>query len=264
MSVDACNPRRVQATLVAMMFDPGYAARVRDGREGAGLSARERAMLAGVDPRALTADPYRRARAVTALLDEYPVTIALIGVAGAEPFFASAEFRAIVNARGSMAIAFGRWVGKRAGGIGPLEHALAEVRRPHLLSAGVDVIACAANVRTRILASGTLAYHADARGRLGPDLVARLDLAALLAKGHGFALPRVPDRGAEYVLVESRPDGSVDVGTASEALVRLLVFAERGKPRAAVRTEAARLGATPEEADELIDDLVSQGLLVVL
>lgn len=250
---EALDPRRVQTTLVGMLFDPEFAARVRAGRV-AGLSPHEHAILSAIDPRALTADPYRRARAITVLLDEYPVSIALVGTAVAERFFASEAFRMMVGARGSMAVAFGAWLGRRAGGIGALEHALAQVRRPQA-SAAPQLVARAPNVCTRILPHGTLAYHAEARARLGDDVAARL------ADGRAVTLGRAPDRGSEFVLVESRPDGSIDVGTASAPLVRLLEFAGTGQPRAKVCAEAVRLGATREEADELVDDLVAQGLL---
>ena len=52
------------------------------------------------------------------------------------------------------------------------------------------------------------------------------------------------------------------LGTASEALVRLLRLAATPRPRAALEREAVVRGAAPHEAGEVLDDLVAEGLLV--
>ncbi len=254
VSVDL-DPHRVQHVLVAMMFDPEYAARVRSDAPPAELTPREHALLRDVDPRALATDRFRRARAVNVLVDEFPVTAAVLGIGAFERFFASDAFRAAVFGRGRMALAFGAWIGERAHGVGRLESALAHVRRAVEEPARADRLACPSRLRALVVSAGTLAYHGRVRQALGKDP------AATLARAATRRAERPPQRGAEYLLVERQADGSIDVGTGSEPLVRLLTFAHEPRTREALAAEAVRHGAEAEEADELLDDLVAQGLL---
>ena len=50
--------------------------------------------------------------------------------------------------------------------------------------------------------------------------------------------------------------------TGTQALVRLLRHAQRGRSRRELEREAVARGASREEAAEVIDDLLAQGLLV--
>lgn len=253
MSEERLEPRRVQHALVGMLFDPGYAARVRGHGSVPELSARERALLREVDPRALRNDPHRLARAVHAVVDEYPVSAAVLGVTKVEAFFASEEFRAGVRGREVMALTFAGWLGDRARGVGRLEGAMAALRRPGTPPRGE--IVCPPRLRGVVVPEGTLAFTLRVRERLGAEPI------ETLARRHEPWTERPPRRGIEPLLVERREDGSIDLGTASEPLVRLLRFAEGGRPRTEVETEAVRLGAEAGEARELIDELVADGLL---
>lgn len=247
------DARRVNNALVAMLFDPQWAAAVRGDAPVPELSARERALLRTVDPRALRADPFRRARAVRALVEEFGVAAAIVGAKAIDPFFASPAFRAAVLQRGSMALSFGAWLGDRAGGVGPLETAAATVRRA--IDPRQPGWCCAATLRAAIVPAGTLAFWLRGRAWLGDDPV-----RTLAERGDRFR-ERPPVSGAEFLLVERRADGSIDVGTASEPLVRLLLAAESPRSRADLAAQAIRCGADPAEADELLDDLRAQGLL---
>ncbi len=254
------DPRRVQCVLVGMMFDPDYAARVLGDAPLPELSSRERLLLRGVDPRALGTDRYRRARAVSVLLDEFPVTATVLGVPAVDRFFATEAFRASVWARGSMALACGAWIGARAHGVGRLETAIAHVRRhwaPRESGSSGAAVASPGRLRALVVPAGTLAYHQRARQRLGPEP------AVVLARRDVRTSERPPQRGAEYLLVERRDDGSIDVGTGSEPLVRLLAFAHTPRSQVDLEAEAVRWGAEPDEAAPLIADLVEQGLLTV-
>ncbi|MCX4246591.1 hypothetical protein [Paraliomyxa miuraensis] len=247
------EPRRVQHALVCMLFDPAYAAMVRGSAKLPELSVRERALLREVDPRALRSDPHRLARAVHALIDEYPVSAAVLGVAKVETFFASEAFRAGIRERKAMALTFGQWLGDRARGVGCLEHAMALLRRP--LPAPKGELDCPPRFRGLLVPAGTLAFTSSVRARLGHDPV------ELLAQRREPWGERAPRKGTEPLLVERREDGSIDLGTASEPLVRLMRFAEGGRRRAEVEAEAIRRGAEPAEAGELIDELIADGLL---
>lgn len=246
------EPRRVQQALVAMLFDPGFAARVRAGSVPE-LSERERALLGEVDPRALATDPHRVARAVHVLVEELPVTAAVLGVEAVEGFFTSEVFRAGLFARAAMTASFGAWLGERAFGVGRLEVAMAALRRPPAPTG--PGIACSPRVRGLVVPANTLAFYLRVKGELQPHPV------HALAHWGGRPRPSPPRRGTEGLLVERRADGSLDLGTASAPLVRLLMFAEEPASRVAVEVEAVRLGAAPHEAAELVDGLVADGLL---
>jgi hypothetical protein len=247
------EPRRVQQALVAMLFDPEFAARVRGEGEVPELSERERALLRGVDPRALVTDPHRRARAVHVLVEELPVTAAVLGVEAIEGFFGAAEFRAGLFVRAAMTASFAAWLGDRAHGVGRLEAAMAAVRRAEPpVGPGMR---CSPGVRGLVVPANTLAFYLRIRDELGADPV------HALAHWGGRPRPIPPRRGTEALLVERRADGSLDLGTASEPLVRLLIFAEVPRARAVVEAQAVWLGADPSDAGELVEGLVADGLL---
>lgn len=253
MSEPRLDPRRVQQALVAMLLDPAFAARVRGHEPVPELSEREQALLRDVDPRALATDPHRRARAVHVLVEELPVTAAVLGVTAFEAFFGSPEFRAGLRRRAAMTSSFAAWLGDRALGVGRLEAAMAAVRRAEAPTG--EGVRCAPGVRGLVVPANTLELYLRVRAELQPDPV------HALAHWGKRSRPSPPRRGTQCLLVERRTDGTLDLGTASAPLVRLLVFAELPRPRAAVEAEAVRLGAEPAEAAGLVDGLVTEGLL---
>ncbi|KIG16149.1 hypothetical protein DB30_04867 [Enhygromyxa salina] len=252
------DPRRIQQALVCMMFDPVYAGVVRGPAPLDELSPRERELLRGVDPRGLATDDMRRARALHVILDEYPVSAALLGVEAVDQYFSSPAFRACVFERGSMALVFGRryllGASDKLHGIGAIETAMASARRvdrqrhPGLGSApGLAPVSVPA---------GSLAWYQRARARLGPE-----PLQALTKLRKPW--PQKPPRGGrEHLLIEAKGDGSLAIGTASAALVGLLIAADPPRPRAELVAAAIELGAEADEADELLDDLIAEGLLI--
>lgn len=250
-----------------MHFDPAYAAAVRGDGRLPDLNTRERQLLRAVDPRALAVDPYRRARAVHALIEEYPVSAALLGVREVDAFFSTPVFRACVFGHGSMAMSFGTWLGDQAGGPGRIEAAIARARRGAVSRpAAGALLACNPRVVPLWAPAGSLACLERIRARLGPDPAAALATGPTSRpSGPAPALagerpPRTSQR--EALLVEASVDGDVSLGTASSPLVRLLLFAADGKSRAALAAEVVRLGADVDEADELLAGLVRDGLLV--
>jgi hypothetical protein len=253
------DPRRVQHALVCMHFDPEYAAAVRGDVSLPELGERERELLRGVDPRALATDDMRRARAVHAIVDEYPITAALLGLDAVDRFFSSAAFRSCVFERGSMALAFGRryLVGHRhVQGVGAIETAMATARRGEQARApSPGQIVRAPGVEPVVTAAGMLAFYERVRQRLGPQPL------ATLARRRKPWPETPPKRGREYLLIETKPDGSLALGTASQGLVELLLAAAVPQPRDELARVAMKLGAEAHEADELLDDLVGDGLL---
>lgn len=186
------------------------------------------------------------------------MTAAILGAKTAERFFTTDAFREVALGRGSMAVAFGQWIGERAHGVGRLESAMAAVRRARATKGDHGMLVCAPHLRALVVGAGTLAYYERQRARIGPDPAARL------AKGELRMTDRPPSRGTEHLVVERRDDGSIDLGTGSPALVGLLRFAHAPRTREAIDEEAVRLGAEAHEVAEIVHDLLAQGLLVVI
>jgi hypothetical protein len=252
--VTAVVPARVQAALVCMLVDPAYAARVYGRDAVPGLSPRERALLREVDARALRADPHRRARALQAVVEELPVSVASIGLAAADAFFSDPAFFSAVFGRGSMALAFATWLPATAEPARAIEGALARARRP--ARARTPGLCRPGHLVPLVLPEGSVAWYERARAALGPDPV-----AALAA---GNTAPPAPAAGParEHVLVEVDREGVSRVGTASAALVELLRAAEHPHTRAELAAAAVQAGADPDDAPSLLDDLLAEGLLV--
>jgi hypothetical protein len=257
--VSELDPRRVQHALVCMHFDPEYAAAVRGQASLPELGERERELLRGVDPRALATDELRRARAVHAIVDEYPVTAALLGLDVVDRYFSSAAFRSCVFERASMALCFGRGYldgHRRAQGVSAIETAMATARRgERTCTAGLGELVRAPGVEVVVTAAGMLAFYERVRQRLGPQPL------ETLAKRRKPWPETPPKRGREYLLIEAKSDAGLALGTASRGLVELLRAAAVARPREELAGVAVTLGAEADEADELLDDLVRDGLL---
>lgn len=242
-----------------MHFDPEYAAAVRGQASLPELGERERELLRSVDPRALATDALRRDRAVHAIVDEYPVTAALLGLDMVERFFSSLAFRRCVFERGSMALAFGqRYLDglQRAQGVGAIETAMAIARRgDEARMPGPGELVRAPGVEPVVTAAGMLAFYERVRQRLGPQ-----PLETLAQRRQPWS-ETAPKRGREYLLIEAKPDGSLALGTASRELVELLGAARVPRSRGELVSVAITLGAEAGEADELLDDLIGDGLL---
>jgi hypothetical protein len=254
------NPRAIQQAIVRMMIDPAFVAAVHGRRPVPGLAEDERALLRAVDRRAFTTDRFRRARAVQALVEEYPVSAAAIGLTAVDGFLCAPEFAACVTGRGSMALAFGTWLKDQASGVGVIEAAMARLRRSPVTGASAGALICGPRFAPLIVPEGTLAWYEATRAWLGA-----LPLQRLAEGGPRSGLPRrglTRRQGEEFILLEARSDGGLDLGTASEALVRLLRFAGQPRSRPALEAEAMTRGAAAHEAAEVIDDLLAGGLLL--
>ena len=248
--------RRVPAlrqAMVRMLYDPAYVGAVLAGPV-AGLTEAERALLLQVDPRGWSTDRFRRSRGVHALLDEYPVTAAILGIAAVDAFFSSAAFARCLSTRGSMALDFGPFaIGHGGGEITRLELALARARRQE--RAAGPGLCCRPGVEALTVSAAAHAAWLRIRAELGPDPV-----AALVA---GKRWPHPGEDGPqENILIEVDAAGELSVGAASDGLVALLAFAAVPAPRLALEAEARRLGCDPGEDAELLDALLDEGLLI--
>lgn len=255
------NPRAIQRAVVRMMYDPGFVAAVHGARAVPGLDEDERTLLRQVDRRAFATDRFRRARAVHAIVDEYPASAAAIGLAAVEAFLGSREFESVLAGRGAMALAFGTWLSDQVGGVGRIEAVMAGLRRPEPLSPAPGTLRCAPSLAPLTAPAGSLAWYEATIAWLGPE-----PLRTLAGQAPRPGVPRrspVRKRQAdEHLLIELRADGGMSLGTASEPLVRLLRHAAAPRSRAALTAAAVARGATTQEAPALLDGLVADGLLV--
>jgi hypothetical protein len=252
----------LQRVAVRMLFDAAFADAVyRDpdaALAGLPLTAAERGWLRHPDRRAWGADPLRRWRALTGLLEEYPVTGALArrvhgDFAGLDAFFSSSVFHGCIQARGSLALAFGDFVAAHADprvrAAARIERAIARVRRRR--PGRGELVAAAEGVT---VPAGSLAMYQQLAPRL-PSVEAVADPRALPA-----ALPAIGP-GEEHLVAEPTPDGGVGLGEASAPLVALLEAARDGARRSDLLALARRLGCDDGEDAEVVDGLVEEGLL---
>jgi len=236
-----------------MSFDPALVAKVYEGEPVAGLDEAGRTMLTKPDRRAWGTDPYRRTRALTALLEEFPASAAQAGVGTLDAFFSSEAFHQLCEQRGSMALSFGSWVEELAGGVARLETALARVRRPQpSTTEGIGLAPTAAVVT---LPAGTLDQYQALRAQLGPSPV------QTLAEGRAQPVTLPESAEVQHLLIQAGTAGDISLTDTTETLAALLLAAEPPVPREVLKATARTLGAEPGEEDELLDSLLGEGLL---
>jgi hypothetical protein len=275
----------LQRVVVRMLFDPAFCQRVyadpATALHGVDLTAEERQWLVTPDPRAYGVDVHRRSRALTGLLEEYPVAGALAvrcpqGVQRLYGFFAAAVFHQCVQQRGSMAEAFGAYLGSEAFVEQPALACLAEIERSivrvrRALAPAEDQASALAEDSCLCLApwvallsvpARTLSCYSDLRQHLlqhgGALLKAVLDPA--------YHLPGVPplhDTEAAFVLVVNLPGGEgPSLEPTSQELGALLAAAQQGITCQDLCAVAVNLGAEPHEAPDIIQGLLTDRLLI--
>lgn len=271
------NPMALQRVVVRMLHDAPFADAVyadpARALAGVPLSDRERAWLVAGDRRAWGTDPMRRHRGLQALLEEYPVSAAVLAAEGFpvgdhDAFFSGPRFHVAIQTRGSLAEAFGEHLAALATsalaeGVVAIERALAAVRRRH---------AAAWRPGANFRLSGRYRVVRAAIGTL--DAYVALD-AALRADGHAplerllsgtFNVPavEVASSGEEALLVEAAAgDEAGALSFATDELALLLEAALPGAADALLREVLGGLGLSTEEATELLGELVADGLLEI-
>jgi hypothetical protein len=275
----------MQRVVVRMLFDAAFrdcvytdaAVALRD----LDLTLEERQWLVTPDPRAYGTDVYRQSRALSGLLEEYPVAGALAirypqGVQHLHRFFASTWFHQCVQQRGSMADAFGGYLSSHAftdhpdiACLAEVERGVAQVRRALDLANNTqdtltdDSRLCLAPwVALLSLPPATLARYGRVRDHLARRGATILE--AVLDPGYG--LPEEPPCdavAAAFVLVVGIPgEDSPALEPTSHELGALLAAAQAGIACRDLCTVAVRLGADLPEAYEIIQGLVADRLLI--
>ncbi len=242
----------LRRVVVRLLHDPALVDRLADdpaaALAGTELSPEERTWLVAVPAAAWRTDPDRPRRVLAVLRDEYAASVAL-APAHAERFFRSTHFHgAIQGDGGSLAIAFGLHMADAADArvvaVARLELATAAVRR--------------APRRVPPSAPGSLRLTPTARVVRVPGGAAEL----LAAVRSGAAL--APLRTAEEpLLVVRTPDThAVTVEGLEDGLAALLGGATVAVPRAQLESLLRSLGASADEAVEVIERLMADGLLI--
>lgn len=253
---------------VRLLHDPVLAARVADGEAIAGFSDEELAWIRAVDPRAWEVDTQRRQRVLKSLFDEFKgsatlVTGATRSYAAMLGFFESAEFHDEVQARGSLAEGFARFL-LRLGAELPalsalvtLERAGARVRRELDLRparmTGPGFVR-ARGIATALVDDNTL----ENLNRLEVLLFELSLYPALGLTSDGPPLPELlgPSDRPVHLLVTAQ--GLRVMGPRATSVIAAL-----DTPVADLQALAVRLGVAPEHAARLEADLQAHGFVVV-
>jgi hypothetical protein len=251
------RPHVVQSAALLCHFDESFAKDLYAGLTPTWMTHDEAALVKRTDPRAFRTDPERPLRLLAALLEEFPVSCAIVGRKALPAFVSSALFRGGVVKGRLVVDAFGDWLLPRAGATALLELAIALSRRRRPRRSRVDGgLARAPGVELARVPEGTLAHYAQARARLGDKPHEAVAHGRRVDAGPA-AEPTAP--AMEELLVEDGPEGP-GVSTCAAALYSLLAYAREGRARDDLVEEARRLGAD-DEAAEVVDGLVADGLL---
>lgn len=258
--------RALQAVMLRLAVDPAFGARLYGGEPGARvvdlaggpytLSDADLAHLRDVDPRAWTTDRYRRTRLVQALIEEYAVTTAIVGVPGVDAFFSSDAFARVLGYRQSMAEAYGLWmVATRTGAtraVAHLEATVCRARRSHrpegagyVTTSGVEGVS---------LPEGTLEAWQEGLGVLGGSPV------EAAARGLRWSPPTLGSN-TTHLVIERNDGGGLGVHVLSAGVVGLLVLCRSPRTRAVIARQAKRLGLSKKAVGGTLRRMVSDGLL---
>jgi hypothetical protein len=243
---------RLHQAVVRLSIDPALAAAVAAGADTLGLPPEDLALLRAVDPRAWGVDRYRRARLVTAALEELPVIGGLLGPAAVDAFLSGPAFTAVLTGRGSLALAAAAALAPAAGPLGAIEHALARARRaPPTPGAGVALADGAQLLR---LPAGAVAAYGQALTLLGDSPV-----QAIVDEGRRLTPPRLGP-GDEHALARPCGGGRLDLQVLAPDLARLLEGLRAPKPWPQAVAWARKAGAGAR-AERLLRELCAEGLL---
>ena len=289
--------RRLQRTLFRMQADAGFARDLLRGDERAvastGLEPDDLALLAQVDPAALSADPggKRREQTLGNAASEFLATLAAGPPDLLDGFAVSSEFHETMAAGGRLPLAFAAYAGRRArergsramAAVVELEGAMARLRR-ELAAAGPTLDSTAAavsipsprppgedrregaavSVPEAVRLAPTARLHDAPRHTLAwTDALG----AAMREGGAAPAPPRGFGEGSETLLLRAV---EVPVHRLADLVVERLEppadeLLKRARSPLGVEERArfaVEQGATPQELESFLDGLVREGVLV--
>jgi hypothetical protein len=269
---------QLQRVVVRMLYDPAFVAQIFDDPATAlrdeDLTDQEQHWLVESDRRAYAVDPLRRARTLTALIEEFPVSAQhLVQQTGQsvllDTFFSSPHFHTCIQQRGSLAAAFSEYVlatalqhpppGLALSPLVQIETTMARLRRqqanPEAAStAAQHSLTLAPPVALLHVPGGTLAHYQAALDSLRSDANG---LIAAACKSCTLPLPQQMQEDEWLLIVWHQNSAAIEI--LPEALGHLL--AATPAPRSTLLATACTLGAEADEANEIIDDLIADGVL---
>lgn len=269
--VDVVRPaplriRALQAAMLRLTIDPDFGTALYRGDPDARridvhggpytLTDDDLSLFQAVDVRAWTTDVYRRTRLVQAIIEEYAVTTAIVGVPVVHRFFGTPQFATVLGHRGSTAEAFGVWAQSQCTApnraVVQLETAIACARRGvRPLGAGIVTAPGKEGVR---VPTGTLEAWQQGLATLGGNPV------QAAADGVRWSATAAAP-GWEHWLVERNDAGGLGVHPLSAAQAGLMAFCRTPRPHAAVTREARKLKVGKKYIRQVLRTMQSEGLL---
>ena len=265
--------RALQRIVVRMLYDSAFADTATSKAEGwfrmEQLTPTELRWLRASESRAWTLDPMRRTRTLAALLDEYPVSLALALQRGSsmrtlDDFFNTERFHHAVMTRGVLALAFGAYLKERIVGLEPveIEHAIAQIRRrgpsEGAHQARADRVSLSASVCVVGVPLGTFDHYAE---WVSAQRHLRGNLEPLLTRSWRAPVWGRTGPEEEWVLIEVQA-GEPVASSIPEGLAALLRLASRPCSMGDLIAQMRCEGLSGSEAEEIIDELVDDGLLI--
>ena len=279
------STQALQRVIVRMLFDPAFCAQVYANAsavlQGIDLTAEERHWLVMPPLPAYGADTHRRSRALTGLLEEYPVagSLAVRSAKGVERlyhFFASTYFHRCVQERGSMAEAFGHYLQserfadvREIARMAAIELGVVQVRRAPDLPPSRSAprasdfrVRLAPWVRLLQVHATALARYSKLFGHLrqykASLLEAILDTSWRLPAG-----PNAPGAAQEWLMIVGIPgEDGPSLEAASHELGTLLAAAQQDVACSELCDLAVRLGAETTEAADVVAGFLADRLLI--
>ncbi len=258
----------LQRTLVRLLHDPTLVERFkRSGPtvlEEPELTPDELSWLEAADPRAFTTDPYRQGRVLTSLVEELPTASLLASsrlAGGLSDFFASVDFHQTVREDRPLRLGLGRHLaqtGEDARALVALETKLMEARREQARPTGE--LCVAQGVSWLRSPSGTLELYEAlwiALTRTARPLVE----AVLTVSRAQRPVTSLGLDTEEILLIEPDGTGGFHVGQIPSGLEAILKAAQDHGTRRACHEAAIVSGADADETPEIIDEMISEGLL---
>ncbi len=260
--------RALQVVMLRLTVDPGFGEALYRGDPAARhvelaggpyvLTDADLALFRAVDARAWTTDVYRRTRLVQALIEEYALTTAIVGVPIVHRFFETPAFAHVLGHHGSMAEGFGDWVQTCCEGanreIARLEGTICRARRDHRPD-GPGLVAAPGKAGVTLRA-GTLAAWQEGLATLGGQPI------QAAATGLRWTAPPL-ERGREHWLIERNPAGGLGVHPLSAGVVGLMDYCRIPRSRTEVSRQARKLKIGKKAVSSVLRRMQDDGLLTL-
>jgi len=222
------------------------------------LTEADLALFRDVDARAWTTDVYRRTRLVQALIEEYALTTAIVGVPVVHRFFGTSAFAHVLGHHGSMAEGFGDWVHTCCAGadreVVRLEATICRARRDHRPD-GAGLVTTPGKEGITVQ-TGTLAAWQQGLATLGGQPV------QAAANGLRWTAPPL-ERGREHWLIERNPTGGLGVHPLSAGVVGLMNYCRSPRSRTEVTRQARKLKIGKKAVSSVLRQMQDDGLLTL-